>query len=131
MTTYLYSKLNQYFVRDADINKVIRFKKDNIYPNDLETDKDRNTFRKKYKDFKVENNKLVYEPKDLIVVPKRSISRTLRDEYNKTFGAGIVNFYKTIRSKYLNIRREDVQIFIRRQVPQQLTGDFKLNFLKG
>lgn len=125
MTTYLYSKLNQYFVRDADINKVIRFKKDNIYPNDLETDKDRNTFRKKYKDFKVENNKLVYEPKDLIVVPKRSISRTLRDEYNKTFGAGIVNFYKTIRSKYLNIRREDVQIFIRRQVPQQLTGDFK------
>jgi hypothetical protein len=53
MTTYLYSKLNQYFVRDADINKVIRFKKDNIYPNDLETDKERNTFRKKYKDFKL------------------------------------------------------------------------------
>ena len=124
MTTYLYSKLNQYFVRDADINKVIRFKKDNIYPNDLETDKERNTFRKKYKDFKVENNKLVYEPKDLIVVPKRSINRTLRDEYNETFGTGIVNFYKTIRSKYLNIKREDVQTFIRRQVPQQLTGDF-------
>ena len=124
MTTYLYTKLNQYFLKDIDINNVIRFKRENIYPSDLDTDDKKNKFRKKFKDFKVINNKLVYEPTDLIVIPKRSINKTLKDEYIHLFGSGIINFYKTIRSKYLNIKRDDVDKFIKKQVSHQLTGDF-------
>jgi hypothetical protein len=102
-STYLYSKLNQYFEKDIDINKCIKFKRDNIYPEELDTEEKKKKYRNKYKKFIVVDNKLVYEPNNLIVIPKRSINKTLKDMYKNVFGAGIVNFYKTIRTKYLNI----------------------------
>lgn len=123
-STYLYSKLNQYFETDIDINKCIRFKIDNIFPQEIDTEIKKKKYRNKYKKFIVVNNKLVYEPNNLIVVPKRSINKTLKDEYKNIFGAGVVNFYKTIRTKYLNINRDDVNKFIKKQIPLQLTGDF-------
>jgi hypothetical protein len=104
-TTYLYTKLNQYFEKDSDINAVIRYLNNKIYPNDVETIEDRSKFRKKFKKFKVVDNKLIYEPKNLIVIQKRSVNKTLKTEYKNNFGSGIVNFYKTIRTKYLNIKR--------------------------
>jgi hypothetical protein len=125
MTTYLYTKLNQYFERDADINKVIRYIKNGTFPSDVDTKIKENKFKRKFKSFKVIDNKLIYEPKNLTVIPKRSTNKTLKDEYKENFGSGIVNFYKTIRSKYLNIKREDVEEFIKKQVNNQLIGDFK------
>jgi hypothetical protein len=125
MTTYLYTKLNQYFERDADINKVIRYIKNGTFPSDVDTKIKENKFKRKFKNFKVIDNKLVYEPKNLTVIPKRSTNKTLKDEYKENFGSGIINFYKTIRSKYLNIKREDVEEFIKKQVNNQLIGDFK------
>ena len=125
MSTYLYTKLNQYFERDADINKVIRYFKNGTYPVDVDTAEKRTFFLKKFKGFKVIDNKLIYEPKNLTVIPKRSVNKTLKDEYKENFGSGITNFYKTIRSKYLNIKRDDVEVFIKNQVNRQLIGDFK------
>ena len=122
--TYLYTKLNQYFERDADINKVVRYLKDGTFSNDLDTVEKRNTFKNKFKGFKILDNKLVYEAKNLTVIPKRSTNKTLRDEYKENFGAGIINFYKTIRSKYLNIKRDDVEAFIKKQVNNQLISNF-------
>lgn len=124
-STYLYTKLNQFFVRDADIFGVIRYLNNGTYPNNVDNDNAKSKFRKKFKKFKVVNNKLVYEPKNLIVIPKRSVDKTLKNEYKNNFGSGIVNFYKTIRSKYLNIKRIDVEEFIKRQVNNQLIGNFK------
>ena len=125
MTTFLYTKLNQYFERDADINKVIRFLNNGVYPNDVETMEERSKFSKKFKGFKVIDNKLVYEPKGLTVIPKRSVNKTLKDEYKDNFGSGITNFYKTIRAKYLNIKRDDVEVFIKKQVNKQLIGNYR------
>jgi hypothetical protein len=122
--TYLYTKLNQYFERDADINKVVRYLKDGTFSVDLDTVEKRNFFKKKFKGFKVVDNKLVYEAKNLTVIPKRRTNKTLRDEYKENFGAGIINFYKTIRSKYLNIKRDDVEAFIKKQVNNQLISNF-------
>jgi len=124
-TTYLYTKLNQFFVRDADIFGVIRYLNNGTYPNNVDNDDAKSKFRKKFKNFKVVNSKLVYEPKNLTVIPKRSVNKTLKNEYKNNFGSGIVNFYKTIRSKYLNIKRIDVEEFIKRQVNNQLIGNFK------
>lgn len=125
MSTYLYNKLNLYFEKDADINKVIKYKKTDTYPNDIDTVEKQKHFKGKFKDFNVVDNKLVYEPKNLIVVTKRSLNKILKEEYKHTFGSGIVNFYKTIRSKYLNVKRSDVEEFLKHQVPNQLAGDFK------
>ena len=123
-TTYLYTKLNQYFEKDSDINAVIRYLNNKTYPNDVETMEDRSKFRKKFKKFKVVDNKLIYEPKNLIVIQKRSVNKTLKTEYKNNFGSGIVNFYKTIRTKYLNIKRDDVETFIKKQVNKQLVSNF-------
>ena len=123
-TTYLYTKLNQYFMKDSDINAVIRYLNNKTYPNDVETIEDRSKFRKKFKKFKVVDNKLIYEPKNLIVVQKRSVNKTLKTEYKNNFGSGVVNFYKTIRTKYLNIKRDDVEAFIKKQVNKQLINNF-------
>lgn len=125
MTTYFYNKFNQYFQSDDRINQVIQFKKHNTYPDDVDTVSKQNSFRRKFKDFTLQNNKLLYQPKNLIVIFRRNINKTLRDEYKDIFGLGINNFYKTIRNKYLNITREDVEKFIKKQVPNQLTGDFR------
>ena len=123
-TTYLYKKLNQYFEKDSDINAVIRYLNTKTYPNDVETIEDRSKFRKKFKKFKVVDNKLIYEPKQLIVIQKRSVNKTLKTEYKNNFGSGVVNFYKTIRTKYLNIKRDDVETFIKKQVNKQLIDNF-------
>lgn len=99
MTTYLYTKLNQYFERDADINKVIRYIRNGEFPNDVDTKEKQSKFRRKFKAFKIIDNKLVYEPKNLTVIPKRSINKTLKTEYKENFGSGVVNFSKTIRTR--------------------------------
>jgi hypothetical protein len=49
----------------------------------------------------------------------------LKKEYKVSFGSGIVNFYKTIREKYLNIKRIDVSAFIKGQQIPQLTDIMK------
>ena len=54
MTTYLY------FERDADINKIIRYIKNGEYPNDVDTKEKQSKFRRKFKAFKIIDNKLVY-----------------------------------------------------------------------
>ena len=49
----------------------------------------------------------------------------MEKEYKNSFGSGIVIFYKTIREKYINIKRSDVSAFIKTQQIPQLTDVFK------
>jgi hypothetical protein len=49
----------------------------------------------------------------------------LTKEYKNSFGSGSRNFYKTIREKYLNIKRSDVQDFMKTRTITQLTDGFK------
>ena len=59
------------------------------------------------------------------VVPKLYIGMILKKEYKSVLGAGIVAFYKTIREKYLNIKRSDVSAFIKKQPIPQMTDVFR------
>jgi hypothetical protein len=65
-------------VRDADIFGVIRYLNNGTYPINVDNDDAKSKFRKKFKNFKVVNSKLVYEPKNLTVIPKRSVNKTLK-----------------------------------------------------
>ena len=127
MTTNLYLKLNNLFPTEKLLNEVKLYKLKNLFPNDVNTEAKKATYDKKYKDVFLSTDKknLIYKPLNLQVVPKININKVLKKEYKTNFGAGIVAFYKTIREKYLNIKRSDVSAFIKRQPIPQMTSIFK------
>ena len=77
-------KLNNYFKDDNEINEVIQYIQDHPQPNN------NNRFhnplagwkKNKYIHFILRDNKLVYKPLNLIVVPKTEINNVLKQEYN-------------------------------------------------
>ena len=125
MTTNLYLRLNNLFPSDMDIVAVKKFKRTSIYPAAADTPEKRLAFQKKYKDFDIKGENVFYTPKNLQVVPKIYKKQTLKKEYKKIFGSGSRNFYKTIREKYLKIKRSDVLEFMKTQKIPQLTDNFK------
>jgi hypothetical protein len=127
MTTNLYLRLNNLFPTDQLYRDVKNFKKKNTFPKDVVTESKKKAFEKKYKDFNLskDENNLIYTPLNLQVVAKIYIGMILKKEYKNSFGAGVVAFYKTIRQKYLNIKRSDVSAFIKKQPIRQMTDVFK------
>ena len=80
----------------------------------MELEKER--FKQNFKDFILVNDKLIYEPKNLEVIPTTQINQTLEALYKDPvygLGAGIQTFYNSVNSKYLNITRNDVKTFYR------------------
>ena len=127
MSTYLYNKLNNLFPTDQIYRNVKAFKRKNTFPKDVDTESKKKAFEKKYKDFDLSRNgqNLFYTPLNLQVVAKMYIGMILKIEYKNSFGAGVAAFYKTIREKYLNIKRTDVSAFIKNQSIRQMTDVFK------
>ena len=122
-----YNRLNNLFPTDDDINNVIQFKQNRVYPEAANTAAKQRAFEKKYTGFDIapDGQNLLYTPLNLIVVPRADLQKTLEKEYKISFGSGIVIFYKTIREKYINIKRSDVSAFIKTQQIPQLTDVFK------
>lgn len=127
MTTNLYLRLNNLFPSDQDIVNVKKFKENKSFPASIDTPRKRAAFEKKYKDFNLSKDRrnLLYIPLNLQVVPKLYKKLILQKEYKNNFGSGTINFYKSIREKYLNIKRSDVAEFIKKQPIPQLTDVFK------
>ena len=114
--TNFYLKFNNYFKNDEEIDNVIE-----QIQNPNQEDK---KFIFKYRDFRVKNNnKLFYIPLNLEVIKNNHLENVLSNEYKNTPATGITNFYKTIRLKYLNIKRSDVEEFLKKDVIHQLMGD--------
>ena len=126
MTTN-YNRLNNLFPNDQDIMDVKKYKENKTFPSEIDTPRKRAAFEKKYKDFDLSKDRrnLLYIPQNLQVVPKLYKKLILKKEYERSFGSGIVAFYKTIREKYINIKRSDVSAFIHKQQIPQLTDVFK------
>ena len=122
-----YNRLNNLFPTDEDINNVKTFRENKTYPEAANTPAKQRRFENKYTGFDIspDGQNLLYTPLNLIVVPKTDLQKTLEKEYKISFGSGIVNFYKTIREKYINIKRSDVSAFIKQQQIPQLTDVFK------
>jgi hypothetical protein len=72
-------------------------------------------FQTRFDPFEVRNGHLFYQ--DLEVVPRDQINQKLEQIYadNTTHFNGIVAFYKYVSSKYINIKRIDVQKFLQDQ----------------
>ena len=108
------------------------------FPNDVKTDQEKKRYTKKFDndDFKVEKRgntyTVFYQPPlesnidkyrlRLQVVYPDERDKILKDLYEDTKtgqGIGIRLFYNLVTSKYLNIKRVDVQNFLRKQ------GDYR------
>jgi hypothetical protein len=117
--------LNNYGYSTESINIVKEYLRTRVLPESLDNSAKKTRFLKKWeKDFKIENNKLVYIPLNLIVVPDDERNDVLLKIYKdlKTGVAqGISMFYNRIRDKYLNIRRKDVGDFLKSQKVYQIT----------
>ena len=127
MSTNLYLRLNNLFPTDRIYRDVKNFKKNKTYPKEVDTESKKKAFEKKYTDFDLsrDGRNLFYTPLNLQVIAKMYIGMILKKEYKSSFGAGVVAFYKTIREKYLNIKRADVSDFIKKQPIRQMTDVFK------
>jgi hypothetical protein len=117
--------LNNYGYSNESIAVVKEYLRTRVLPESLDNSAKKIRFLKKWeKDFKIENNKLVYIPLNLIVVPDDERDALLLKIYKdlKTgVGQGISMFYNRIRDKYLNIRRKDVGDFLKSQKVYQIT----------
>ena len=122
-----YNRLNNLFPTDEDINNVKSFRENKVYPESVNTAAKQRRFENKYTGFDIspDGQNLLYTPLNLTVVPRTDLEKTLEKEYKISFGSGITNFYKTIREKYINIKRSDVSAFIKTQQIPQLTDIFK------
>lgn len=113
-------KLNNIFPNDEIIDIVKHYIITQTIPDEIENKK---RFIQKYKNFIVDNDKLIYKPLNLEVVYKSNIDKILEDEYNKNdvIGKGIKNFYKYIITKYINITRQDIDDFLKTDNNYQMT----------
>ena len=127
MARNLLLKFNNFDFSDETLEKV----KDYLRTGDLywggeELSKTKQLkIRRQYKNFELSHNdKVYYIPLHLEVVPKSEVQEILQKEYDDPvvgLGAGIKSFYNKITTKYLGIKRKDVEEFLKKQQPYQLT----------
>jgi hypothetical protein len=121
----LYLKYNNYGFSKKNLDDVKEYLKTQKLPLSLNTTQKKTRFKQKWnKDWEIKNNKLIYIPLNLTVVPDDERNDVLKEMYEdiKTgVGQGIDLFYKRVRDKYLNIRRSDVGTFLKSQKVYQIT----------
>jgi transposase InsO family protein len=124
-TPSVYLQLNNFGYSPQSIEQVKEYLRTRNLPDSIDTNGKKKRFLAKWeKDFKIDNNKLVYRPLNLIVVPDDERDIVLKKIYEDiTLGPaqGISLFYNRIRDKYLNIRRSDVSAFLKSQKLYQIT----------
>ena len=115
-------KLNNYGYSQQVLDEVLQYKTDGTIPDHVKV---KSRFIEKWTQFYVRNNRLIYRPKELLVVidpeEKQRVMQEMYDNVRTGVGSGIVQFYHLVVGKYLNIRRKDVADFLKRQKTYQLT----------
>ena len=122
----LINKLNNYDWSNEQIEIVKNYILKKVIPK-FKTNALRDRFIEKFKDFTVEDDKLIYKPLYLEVIPNDKREITLNNFYNdfKAIGAGKTSFYKKISSNYLNINREYCSDFLSKQPVYQINTEIK------
>ena len=115
-------KLNNYGYSQQVVNEVLEYKTNGNIPDHI---KGKKRYQEKWKPFYVKDNHLIYRPLELIVIidpeEKNEVMQKIYDNDRTGVGSGIVQFYHTVRRKYLNIFRADVAEFLKRQKNYQLS----------
>jgi hypothetical protein len=121
----LYLTLNNYGYNNESIAQVKEYLRTRNLPDSIDTSGKKKRFLAKWeKDFKIDNDKLVYSPLNLIVVPddkRNDVLKKIYEDITQGPAQGIDLFYARIRDKYLNIRRSDVSSFLKSQKLYQIT----------
>jgi IS30 family transposase len=121
----LYLTLNNYGYNNESIAKAKEYLRTRKLPDSLDNSGKKKRFLAKWeKDFKIENDKLVYSPLNLIVVPdgeRDMVLKKIYEDITQGPAQGIDLFYARVRDKYLNIRRSDVATFLKSQKLYQIT----------
>jgi hypothetical protein len=118
----LLNKLNNYNWSDEQIEIVKNYILNGVLPSH-----NKKRFIEKYKDFVVENDKIIYKPLNLEVIPNDKRDETLQNFYNdfKVIGSGKISFYKKITSHYININRQHCSKFLSIQPIYQMNTEQK------
>lgn len=115
-------KLNNYGYSQQVVDEVLEYKTTGEIPEHV---KGKKRYREKWQPFYVQDNHLIYRPKDLKVIidpaEKKEILQRLYDDDRSGVGSGIVQFYQNVCRKYLNIFRTEVAEFLKRQKNYQLS----------
>jgi hypothetical protein len=115
-------QLNNYQYNQQVIDDVLAFKTTGNVPAHI---KPKKRFIKKWTPFYIANNHLIYRPNNLTVIidpnEREEVLKKLFDDDRTGVGAGIKQFYHTVCSKYLNIKRKDVADFLKRQKVYQMS----------
>ena len=115
-------QLNNYTYNQQVVDDVLAYKTTGKVPAHI---KPKKRFINKWTPFYVANNHLIYRPKELKVIidanEREEVLKKLFDDERTGVGAGIKQFYHTVCSKYLNIKRKDVAEFLKRQKVYQMS----------
>ena len=120
----LFLKLNNYDYSENNIENIKNYLKNDFIPSDLLTNYKSNLFKKRFDKFELKDNKLYYKPLDLEVIEdndKEKIMKDLYNDYKVGPGSSIRSFYNKIQQRYLNIKRDDVDKFIKDEPAYQIT----------
>lgn len=122
-TKNIYRKLNNYDY--SNIDQIKQYILHKTIPQNLSV-RDQNNFLKKYSsNWGIRNNKLVFLPLNLIVVENdNERQQILKDVYKdpvKSLAKGQKALYASISHAYLNISREDIINFLKKQPIYQMT----------
>ena len=120
----LFLKLNNYDYSENNIENIKNYLKNGFIPSDLITNYKITLFKKRFDKFELKDNKLYYKPLDLEVIEdndKQKIMKDLYNDYKVGPGSSIRSFYNKIQQRYLNIKRDDVDKFIKDEPAYQIT----------
>ena len=123
MTTDLYRKLNNFDYSEKNMPIIYNYIQHKKLPEDF-SDYKKKRYKTMFKDFVIEGDDLIYKPLNLKVIRDEDIEHTLHDLYNdpnQGIGLGIQTFYDKVNSQYLNITRQEVDDFIKKQSVYQIT----------
>ena len=121
---YLYLKLNNYDYTPENMAKVFDYLNNHQIPQDIITNADENKFKKRWDKFIIRDNKLIYKDLNLEVIPDENKENKLKELYDDPkigIGMSQTSFYQKVQQFYLNIKRDEVGAFIKKQGAYQLT----------
>jgi hypothetical protein len=112
------NRLNNLFPDDETIDLVKQLKQTGTVPDGIEHPV---KFKRKYREFIIDRDNLVSGGR--IVVKDAEKNDVLKNLYNSPdgVGKGVINFYKMVVSKFINITRDDVRAFLKAQPNYQMT----------
>ena len=123
LNNYRYT-INEPLYNNENIEKIKQYIKSGKLPNDL-NDIQFKRFIERFKyGYTLKNNKLFY--KHLELISNEDINDKLKEIYddpNIGLGLGIVSFYKIVQDKYIGIKRDDVEKFLKNQTVYQITRE--------